>query len=741
MALLLGNRAVRSAALAVAACLAASQLVLPRAPAVATEPGVPPVLSGDTWLQHHRDELMPYWLAPDALGEPLGNFPSFRGRDGELIRLPDGQLDPAFSIRGASTLGRGVYGYSLAFMLTGEERYLTYARAGLDWIEAKLEDPVHGGYFGELKASGEPVDPTANKDLFDLASVGLAYAMYFNVTRDPAAEAKLLEIRDLVFGPYYDPATNRLKDSLTHDLSTEVDIGGLGGNITNYLVPGTAMLLPTIGVLSDPGRNAQFRTDLRNVTQALIDRHKNTAAVNANNRWMFWGATGRFGNFNAAQTDFGHNIKSYAMIHNANQLFADRPWSLLPGDPTRTFAEDRNRMLNRAWDDAADRWNQKPLALAVANAEPDSAWWMHDEADQLLAAVDLTDGFTGTEGLARLDRLARSTRFFLDEYVDHESPARETFSRVFRTPPANVNEGRSKSSIGKNMLHNMEHALVLYLHGQALEGRPARLYYALPHDQALTAETRPYWFESTGQERTDLAPLVALPGHDLVAVDFTGTGQVARPPFPSPADAAPPTTTVAFSPQPNAAGWNRGDVTVSFTAQDNLVGVKELRARVQPLEGTAPGTAFVRPGGETQVTFAGEGRYRITYRAVDLLGNAEPERTVEVNIDRTEPTLTGLPDDDCRIWPPDHQLVPIADVVALDGGSGVAGLDVTASSGDDEPDGVRVEDGRVWVRAMLARGGRDRIYTVTAVAVDRADNEVTASGSCVVAPPGAGRSP
>ena len=734
MALLLGNRAARSAALVAIACLATGQLALSRPPAAATEPGIEPVLSGDTWLQHHRDELMPYWLVPDALGDPLGNFPSFRGTDGELIRSPDGALDPSFSIRGASTLGRGVYGYSLAFMLTGDEQYLTYARAGLDWIEAKLEDPVHGGYFAELDASGEPVNRTANKDLFDLASVGLGYAMYFNVTRDPAAEAKLLEIRDLVFGPYYDAATNRLKDSLTYDLSTEVDTGGNGGNggdITNYLVPGTAFLLPTIGLLTDPARNAQFRTDLRHVTQALIDRHKNDSANNSGNRWMFWGRTARFGNFNAAQTDFGHNIKSYAMIHNANQLFADRPWSGL--------AADRTRMLDRAWDNAVGRWNQQPRGFALGNVEQDSAWWIHDEADQLLAAVDLTDGFKSPEGLARRDRLARSTQFFLDQYVDHKSPAHETFSRVFRTPPEDPAEGQSKSAIGKNMLHNMEHALVLYLHGRTLEGRPARLYYALPRDQALTAETRPYWFDSTGQERTDLTPLVNLPGHELVAVDFTGIGQVARPPHPPPADTTPPTTTVALTPQPNPAGWSRGDVTVSFTAVDDLVGVKELRARVEASDGAAPGTAFVRPGSETELTFAGEGRYLVTYRAVDALGNTESEHTVEVNIDRTDPTLTGLPADGCRIWPPDHRFVPIADVMAFDSGSGVADVDVEASPRDEAPGTVRVEDGRVWVRAELAPGGRDRAYDVTAVAADRADNTVTATGSCLVAPPGRGR--
>ena len=316
------------------------------------------------------------------------------------------------------------------------------------------------------------------------------------------------------------------------------------------------------------------------------------------------------------------------------------------------------------------------------------------------------------------------------------SPVHETFGRIARDPADN---NLRKSAVGKNMLHNIEHALILYLHGRSLEGRPARLYYALPHDQALTATTRPYWFDSTGQERTDLRPLDRLPGHDLVAVDFTGIGRVPRPPYPPPADTSPPTTTVSLSPQPNAAGWNRGDVTVSFTAEDDLVGVKEIRARVQALNGSVPGTAFVRPDGQTALTFTEEGRYLVTYQAVDVLGNTEPEHAVEVNIDRTDPTLSGLPDDDCRIWPPDHRFVPIADVVGVDGGSGVAKVDVVASPADGEPGNVRVMGGRVWVRAELAPRGRDRTYNVTAVAVDLADNVTIASGSCKVTPPGRDR--
>ena len=82
---------------------------------------------------------------------------------------------------------------------------------------------MNGGYYGELDVNGNPVTPQANKNVFDLASLGLAYGMYFNVTRDPAAEADLLAVRDLLFDKYYDAAQNRMKDSLTYDLTTEVD--------------------------------------------------------------------------------------------------------------------------------------------------------------------------------------------------------------------------------------------------------------------------------------------------------------------------------------------------------------------------------------------------------------------------------------------------------------------------------------------------------------------------------------
>lgn len=672
----------------------------------------PGVLAGDSWLRHHREDLMPYWDLPEALGEPTGNFPSFRGRNGELL--------PGSTSRGLSTLARQVYGYSLAFMLTGEDRYLTYAKAGLDWIDTHAKDPVHGGYYGELDVNGDPVNPQANKDLFGLASLGLAYGMYFNVTRDPAAEAGLLAVRDLIFDKYYDATQNRMKDSLTFDLATEVDTGGNGGDITNLLVPATAISLPNAALLSDPARRAQFEGDLRLLTEILIARHKNTPATNPANRFWFWGRTARFGMFNSAQTDFGHNIKSYELILNANNLLADRPWDAL--------STDRETLLNRAWDDAASRWNERIRNFVPGNVEPDSGWWIHDEADQTLAALDLAEGFTRPD---RTERLARSAQTFLDVYVDRDPayPARETFARVERT---GLETDLRKSFFGKNMLHNHEHALIMYLHGRALEDQPARLYYAFPADQALDLVAKPYWFDAAGESRTVTRDVTTLPGHRVVEVEFSGIGAAAREPYPAPEDTAPPTTSAAVSPDADANGWHHQQVTVDLTATDDVVGVKEIHVQRVDRAGLTRDTAVIEPGDHATVTLDAEGDHEIRYFAVDLLGNREPARSLRVRLDRTVPVVSGLPSEPCVIWPPDKRMVTIADVEAIDALSGLARLRLSVSSDEPTQDDVVVDGGTVQVRADRDGHGDGRTYTVLATATDVAGNNTTRRGSCTV---------
>ena len=671
----------------------------------AVTPDVPEVLSGDTWLRHLEEDLLPYWELPDAFGKPLGNFPSFR--DGQGI------LDPARGTsRGVSTLARGVYGYSVAFHLTGHERYLTYARAGLEWLEAKGQDHVRNGWYRDLKETGDPLDAEAPKQLFDLASVGMAYGMYFNVTRDPWAEAGLLRVRDLVFDRYRVPVSGAFLDARTADMSEAVDLGNNGGDITNLLVPGTALLLPYADLLAEQARRDQFRTDLRVVTQALIDQHRHQTAPNT---WWFWGRTARRIH-TAAQTDFGHNIKSHELVHNANLVFADRPWNDLD--------DDRDVLLAKAWDDTAARWHDD-LVNFNGGVELDSQWWVHAEADQTLAALDLREEF------ARSGWLARSAQRWFDSFVDPDFP-HETWQRPFRDGTFPQPGGNEKSGRGKNMYHAFEHALVMYLHGRAMEGLAAELHYALPEATALTAEAEPYWFDATTEHRVVGAPVAGLPGHRHVTVELSGLDTVPDPLFPPPDDPVPPITSGTLSPAANDVGWNASPVVLTLTGRDAVAGVREVRAQVQPMTGGAPDEAWIAPGGELTIPFAEQGDYVVTFGSVDRLGNTESAQTIRVRVDVTPPTVSGLPAQSCQIWPPNKRMVQVAEVEGEDDFSGVAAVDVEVTVDEEAAGDVEIDGGVVRVRAIRDNEGDGRVYTVTARVTDVAGNVMTRSGTCVV---------
>ena len=239
----------------------------------------------------------------------------------------------------------------------------------------------------------------------------------------------------------------------TFTLVTEIDTAANGGDITNLLVPGTGMFLPVHAVLTDPARRVQFRDDLRTLTENLIDRHK-TGGGPSNP-----GCSGDGPRANPSNpTD---------RLRPQHQELRD--------DPQRKPAVRRpavgrpghgpDILLERAWDDTADRWNEDLTNFAPADVAPDSDWWTHDEADQLLAALDLTDGF------AHADQLATSSQKFLDVYVD-----RAPSSPSGRRSPGCCEPARSRTTASRSSARTCcttsSTRCVLYLHGRQMDGLP-----------------------------------------------------------------------------------------------------------------------------------------------------------------------------------------------------------------------------------------------------------------------------
>jgi hypothetical protein len=95
-----------------------------------------------------------------------------------------------------------------------------------------------------------------------------------------------------------------------------------------------------------------------------------------------------------------------------------------------------------------------------------------------------------------------------------------------------------------------------------------------------------------------------------------------------PPDTTPPQTTASIWPSPNAAGWNRTSVKITFTATDDISGVARTECDV---DGAGP------VGVTGPVSITAEGVHSVDYHSIDRSQNVEASKHLDVRIDKTAP--------------------------------------------------------------------------------------------------------
>lgn len=109
------------------------------------------------------------------------------------------------------------------------------------------------------------------------------------------------------------------------------------------------------------------------------------------------------------------------------------------------------------------------------------------------------------------------------------------------------------------------------------------------------------------------------------------------------ADITAPITTATVSPDANAAGWHREDVTVGLNAVDEAggSGVQHITYMISGAQAT-PATQV--SGNTATISITVEGESVITFWATDNAGNDEAAQTVTVRLDKTAPSIDGAAD-------------------------------------------------------------------------------------------------
>lgn len=449
-------------------------LLLVLAPAAAQD-GAAQLPPPERWLDHLTRELLPFWDQPSALGNPVGSFPTSRCNDGTVldIRRPCPEFRPFSWLLNERQyvvpLSRQIYAYGVAFHMTGDPRYLDYARAGVEYLRANAFDRTAGGvasYYDPTSRRWLPAPEARNPQELAYALLGMSF--YYYLTRDPGLLPDIVAVKDHIMGSYWNPDLGVLQWYLAdqpNDPAAQRRIVAVLDQMNAYL----ALLAP---ILPEPYQS-QWKTDLVGPSNMLIGH--------------FWSdETGLF--YTSATTaadkdpakatvDFGHSIKAMWMIRWAGLLYPD-PFLV-------EFAETLGPgVLDQAWLEDTGSWAN---ARTPSGIDKNKDWWSYAELDQFSATLALRDArFAG--------RLTRAYDYWFNHFVD------PVYGEVWNTveaetnrPPAN---GLPKQWTWKNGYHSFEHALVAYITTSQLQARPVTLYYAF---QGLASRplVRPYFFDGS----------------------------------------------------------------------------------------------------------------------------------------------------------------------------------------------------------------------------------------------------
>ncbi|NAW68931.1 N-acylglucosamine 2-epimerase [Vibrio sp. V27_P1S3P104] len=449
---------------------------------------------GKTWLVHAQQGLAPYWMMQSAQGIPMGNFPTFRCDNGQILdvtkvcqELNKNWITPYFGREYTRMKSRQTYAYGVLYHLTGDPHALQLAKAGTEYLMNQLQDKEHGGFisFTEHGQAGLEWQQRTSQDQA-YALVGLA--MYYYLTRDLEVEKVLINQQRFIFDNYrLDDGKGLawvLKDGDGESTKQRELVAQLD-QINGYLLL-VAPLLP------EPHKS-RWLADLSWLTDTMLKQYY------APQEQRFYGAIHHPAVMNqqAKHNDFGHTIKAYWMTYLTGELLQRQDWQKLAKQGMQHIIEQAQYVPNYAdikgfvpemtqeqWQASSIKaWRNRPFSYGISS-------WEWAELDQAAMTLSLLED--------QVKPVLQSTaKAFMQVWVDDQYGG------------VGLNPKSTKAFHWGNGYHQFEHALVGYLTAQQLNQRPARLYFAIDDPQSY--QLSPYYFQGQIKSQQRLTTVNGLP--------------------------------------------------------------------------------------------------------------------------------------------------------------------------------------------------------------------------------------
>ena len=355
-------------------------------------------------------------------------------------------------------ISRQVYGFSAAYLLSGDKRYLEVAREGVDYLLKHAWDEEYGGWFGVLTQAGQPQDSTKSVDLQLYTDVGLA--MYYFVTGDQRVLSRVRESIAIRRSFAHDKEFDGYYQVLNRDLSVKDSSKSKHSHFGC-----TSSLLLNLWMATRDPEILNFAEELMRIS---IER-----MTDPQEGWLrgFPTRFDRKWNFTPAMSGAKEVISAGAQLTGALAFL--RLYELTGNEIYRKEGVSLAEQIMRyAWDSTRGGWydiveRMPPHSL---QGTPTVSWWIQCYGDFLQLHLY---HITGEDHyLSQFQKMARFWNRFL---VDRE------LGGVFRTVSADgAPIDSEKAVVWKASYHEMEHSLINYLYLNLYVNRkPVVLHFLL----------------------------------------------------------------------------------------------------------------------------------------------------------------------------------------------------------------------------------------------------------------------
>ncbi|HEY1406853.1 MAG TPA: AGE family epimerase/isomerase [Spirochaetota bacterium] len=397
-------------------------------------------LEPEFWRHQALTEIIPFW---EQTKDPKngGFFSSV---------MIDGTVDQKKG-KFPRMISRIAYGYSVAYLLSGDDHYLELAQYALDYLFKYGWDEKNSGWI-LYRDRHNVTSPYYQKNLFDQTYGNLGPVMYYFTTHDKSMLPYVEKTHSLIQTKAWDPVNKGYYAEMGPEWTRTVSTKSFNSQIdtcTAYLIY-YYMATKDTKLLTDFSRIADF------TATKMIDPATGFVGETFTDDWksienMLW---------------VGHNLKTGWVLLRAYYLTGEKSYLAMAERIAQT-------QMKLNWDSRYWGWKFHFHAKKPSFTDDGKDWWTQTEGNFLMLNL-----YHLTGKKEYLENFMQCAYFWDTFIIDHKNL--ECFAWV---SPNGADARMQKADLYKAMYHTMEHSLMNYLNlSFYVKKQDAPLYFNLSSD-------------------------------------------------------------------------------------------------------------------------------------------------------------------------------------------------------------------------------------------------------------------